>query len=345
MAPREEEKVRDDEGVIASTRRRVRSPKSYRHILLPNEMNDQAKAVTDAAAVNAPGYRSATLPFYWSIRREVWENRFIYIAPLIVAAVALFGFLISSIGLPERRRAVLLLDPAKARAGIEAPYDITAIMLILTAFVVGFFYCLDALYGERRERSILFWKSLPVSDRTTVLSKTSIPLVVLPLVTFATILATQLVMLLWTSTLLVSHGMSPASTWTHLPLIQNSLLLLYGLAAIALWHAPIYGWALLVSGWVRRATFLWAVLPPIAIAVFEKITFNTSHFAALVKDRVLGFAPNAFAFGPHRGVAIDSLVQLTPGRYLGTPGLWLGLLFAAVCVIAAIRLRRYRGPL
>jgi ABC-2 type transport system permease protein len=308
-------------------------------------MNTPSNTVPESAGVNAPGYSVPARPFYWSVRRELWENRSIYIAPLIVAAVELFGFLVSSIGLPDRRRAVLLLGPAKARAAIEVPYDVAAMMLILTAFVVGLFYCLDALYGERRERSILFWKSLPVSDLTTVLSKTSLPLVVLPLVTFVAIIGTQLLMLLWTSILLMAHGMSPASTWTYLPLFQQCLVLLYGLAVIAIWHAPIYGWALLVSGWARRATFLWAVLPVIAISVFEKITFNTSHFAALVKDRLFGFAANAFAFGPHRGVAIDSLVQLTPGRYLSTPGLWLGLLFATACIAVAIRLRRYRGPL
>jgi ABC-2 type transport system permease protein len=232
-------------------------------------------------------------------------------------------------------------DPAKARAGIEAPYDMAAIMLILTAFIVGVFYCLDALYGERRDRSILFWKSLPVSDRTTLLSKATIPLVMLPLVTFAIVVATQCVMLLWTSILLITHGMSPASTWTHVALFRNSFILLYGLVAIALWHAPIYGWALLVSGWARRATFLWAVVPFLAIGFFEKITFGTSHFASMLKDRLMGFAPKAFAFNMH---SIDS-PQLTPGRYLSTPGLWLGLIFAAVFIAAAIRLRRYRGPL
>jgi len=257
----------------------------------------------------------------------------------------LFGFLVSTIGLPERRRAVLLLDPTKARAAIEAPYDVAAMMLIFTAFIVGVFYCLDALHGERRDRSILFWKSLPVSDLTTLLSKVTIPLVALPLVTFAIVVATQLVMLLWTSAVLITHGMSPGSTLTNFNLLQQSLILLYGLVAIALWHAPIYGWALLISGWAKRATFLWAVLPVIAIAMFEKITFDTSHFAALVKDRLLGFAPNAFAFGLHGGTSIDSLVQLTPGRYLSTPALWLGLLFAAICIAAGIRLRRYREPL
>ena len=146
---------------------------------------NSSETVPESAGVSDPGDRPATpQPFYWSVRRELWENRSIYVAPILVAIVVLFGFLVSTIGLPERRREVLLLDPAKARAAIEAPYDMAAIMLILTAFIVGVFYCLDALYGERRDRSILFWKSLPVSDRTTLLSKATIPLVVLPLVTF-----------------------------------------------------------------------------------------------------------------------------------------------------------------
>src|SRR5213592_3817205 len=196
---------------------------------------NSSETVPESAGVSDPGYRPASpQPFYLSVRRELWENRSIYIAPLIVAIVVLFGFLVSTIGLPERRRAVLLLDPAKARAAIEAPYDMAAIMLILTAFIVGLFYCLDALHGERRDRSILFWKSLPVSDLTTLLSKATIPLAIIPLITFAIIVVTQFVMLLWTSALLILHGMSPASTWTNFPLFQQSLILLYGLVAIAL---------------------------------------------------------------------------------------------------------------
>src|SRR5437588_10286046 len=269
-------------------------------------MNTPPNIVHESAGVSDPGYSAAPRPFYWSVRRELWENHSIYIAPLIVAMVVLLGFLVSTTGLPERRRAVLLLDPAKARAAIEMPYNVAAMMLIFTAFIVGVFYCLDALNGERRDRSILFWKSLPVSDLTTLLSKATIPLVALPLVTFAIIVATQLVMLLWTSVLLITHGMSPGYTWTNFNLFQQSLILLYGLVAIALWHAPIYGWALLVSGWARRATFLWAVVPFLAIGFFEKITFGTSHFGSMLKHRVFGFAPHAFACEMHRSVAIDS---------------------------------------
>jgi ABC-2 type transport system permease protein len=234
----------------------------------------------------------------------------------------------------------MLLDPAARQAAIAMPYDIAAVMIIFTVFIVGLFYCLDALHGERRERSILFWKSLPVSDFTTVLSKTIVPLAILPLVSFAIIVVMQFIMLLISTAALMPSGLA-ATTWTNFNLFQQSLTLLYSLGAIALWHAPIYGWALLISGWARRATFLWAVLPLLAIGFFEKITFNTSYFASMLKDRLLGFAPEAFAFNAH----MIGSVALTPGRYLSTPGLWIGLVFAVGFVVAAIRLRRYRGPL
>jgi ABC-2 type transport system permease protein len=216
-------------------------------------------------------------------------------------------------------------------------------MMIFIVFIVGVFYCLDALHGERRDRSILFWKSLPVSDLTTVLSKVTIPLVVLPLISFAITVCVQLIMLLETSVVLIFHGMSPATTWANVPVFQNWLVLLYGLVAIALWHSPIYGWLLLVSGWARRATFLWAVLPLLAIGIFERVTLGTSHFGSLVMKRLMGLAPGAFDFNPHHSIAIGSLTQL--GRYLSTPALWIGLVVAAAFLAVAVRLRRYRGPI
>jgi ABC-2 type transport system permease protein len=308
-------------------------------------MNTEPNNTPESAGVNASGYsRSSMPPLYWSVRRELWENRSIYVAPLIVAVVVLFGFLVSTVGMPHRRQAVLSLDPAHQRAMIGMPYDVAAMMLIFTAFIVGVFYCLDALHSERRDRSILFWKSLPVSDFTTVLSKASIPFVVLPVIIFAVIVLVQFLMLLWSSAILLPSGLA-ATTWTRFNLFQQSVILLYSLIVIALWHAPIYGWALLISGWARRATFLWAVLPLLAIGVLEKFAFDTSHFASMLKDRVFGAADTAFAFQPHRGVAIDSLVQLTPGRYLTTPGLWIGLAFAAAFVAIAVRQRRYQGPI
>ena len=288
---------------------------------------------------------SDTQTMYWSVRRELWENRSIYIAPLITAAVLLFGFMISLIGLPHRRRAVLLLDPSQQRAHIERPYDITAMMLILIAVIVGVFYCLDALHGERRDRSILFWKSLPVSDVTAVLSKVSIPLVVLPLLTFAIAVATHIWMMLLSSAVLVSNGLSPA-TPSQLPLGQSGLTLLYGLATMALWHAPIYAWLLVVSAWAKRAAILWAFLPPMALAVFEKMAFRTSYLGSFLRYRFVGWMGEAFAFSGQKGhVQIESLTQLTLGRFLSSAGFWLGLIFAALFLVAAVRLRRDRAPL
>jgi ABC-2 type transport system permease protein len=118
----------------------------------------------------APPATAATRPMYWSVRRELWENRSIYIAPLGVAAVVMLGFLISLIGLPRNMREMAAADPAHHRIMLAMPYSHAAWLLILTGFLVGIFYSLDALHGERRDRSILFWKSLPVSDLTTVLS-------------------------------------------------------------------------------------------------------------------------------------------------------------------------------
>jgi ABC-2 type transport system permease protein len=169
----------------------------------------------------------------------------------------------------------------------------------------------------------------------------------MPIISFVVIIATQLVILLITSVLLLGSGMNPLTTVTHTALFQNSLILLYALIALSFWHAPTYAWALLVSAWVRRATFLWAVLPIIAISIFERVTFGTSYFSLFIRDRFMSWAAEAFALrhGPKGTPILDSLSQLTPGRYLITPGLWLGLLFAAICLALVVRLRRHQGPI
>jgi ABC-2 type transport system permease protein len=282
---------------------------------------------------------SMTRPFYWSVQRELWENRSIYIAPLAAAAIFLIGFLISTIHLPRQMRT--LSAPALHQT-IMTPYDFVAGLLMLTAMAVGLFYCLDALNGERRDRTILFWKSLPVSDTTAVLAKASIPFVVLPLITFAVTVAAQWIMLLLSSAVLLANGLSASVLWTHVHLFPMSLMLLYHLITVhVLWHAPFYGWLFLISAWARRAAFLWAVLPILAIAFVEKIAFNTSHFATFLGDRLGGGAEAMTLPG---SMPIDPGVHITLGRYLSTPGLWIGLAFTAICLAAAVQLRRYRSP-
>jgi ABC-2 type transport system permease protein len=304
-------------------------------------MNTQANAMPEPfqRQIAAPATISVSRAFYWAVRRELWENRSLYMAPLAVAAVVLLAFSISAIlGIGESR---LRLDPSRP----QMPYEMAAALLMLTIILTSVFYCLDALHSERRDRSILFWKSLPVSDVTTVLAKASIPLIVLPLLAFVITMAMQWLMLLVSSAVLLVSGQSVTTLWRSLPLASMWLLLLYHLfTGHAIWPFPIYCWLLLVSGWARRATFLWAALPLIAIAGVEGIVFRTSHFAEFIGRRFLGDAP-AMHVTPH-SMGLDPMTtHLTVGRFLASPGLWIGFAIAAVFLFAAVRLRRYQGPI
>jgi ABC-2 type transport system permease protein len=309
-------------------------------------MNTPSNAVPDSPLdlqPNAPAVVSATRPVYWSIRREFWENRYLYIAPMAVSAVFLFGFLINSIHSPGQLRDLVALDSAHKHEHISGPFDISAALLMGTAILLSVFYCGEALHGERRDRSILFWKSLPVSDVTTVLVKASIPLLILPVLVSAVTAVTNVLMLLLSCVVLLATGGSVAMLWAHLPIVQMSLLALYHLlTAHALWPAPVYCWLLLVSGWARRATFLWAVLPIVAIGGLEKLAFNTTNFANLVGSRFIG------ATAPIASTDVfptNPMIHITPAAFLGAPGLWIGLGISAIFLAAAVRLRRYQGPI
>jgi ABC-2 type transport system permease protein len=297
-----------------------------------NTPSNVMPASPQESQVIVPAVISATRRMYWSLRRELWEYRSIYIAPLAAAAVLLFGFLTG-----------LTLSPAHRHQPLDVPYELAAALIMGTAFIVGIFYSLDALYGERRDRSILFWKSLPVSDLTTVLSKFTIPLIILPLLSFAIAVVTQFVMLLLSSAVLLGSGLSAGTLWARMPFFHMSLMLLYHILTVhGLWYAPIYGWLLLVSAWAPRAPFIWAFLPPFVIWGVEKIAFRTSHFLALLQYRLTGPQPSNTAPG---GTMMDMLAALTPVQFFSTPGLWIGLAIAAVFLAAAVRLRRYREPI
>lgn len=287
---------------------------------------------------------NARTKFYWSMRRELWEHPSIYIAPLAVAGFVLFAFLLNMRGIADRMRSLPSLDTAKQVVAVVTPYSLAASVILFTSFIVAMFYCLDALYGERRDRSILFWKSMPVSDRTTILAKAVIPLAILPLVAFAIALATQAILFVLGSAVLLASDVELATLWSRLPLFQMSVVMLYGLIVHALWYAPIYGWLLLVSAWAKKAPFLWAVLPIFAAFIVEKIAFGTSHVASLIQYRVMGAMREAFASNAMKE-PITQLAQLDPARFMSSPGLWVGLAFAAGFLAAAIWLRRRREPI
>jgi ABC-2 type transport system permease protein len=303
-----------------------------------------ADASTLATPVSAAPALPPTRPFYWSVRRELWENRSVFLAPLGAAAVFLLGYTISLLTLPQRIERIAALEAAGQRGAVMSPYSTAAALIMFTSFVVGAIYALDALNGERRDRSILFWKSMPVSDLTTVLAKATVPVVVLPVLAMAIAAGTQLVMLLQSTFVLTLTGVGAGIVWRELPFVQMPLIQAYGLTVHALWFAPLYAWMILVSAWARRLAIVWALLPAVAIGAFEHVAFGTSFFPRLVAYRLSGAMQEAFtaeASGGH----VTLLSQLDPIRFLTSAGLWLGLLFAAVFLAVATRLRRRGGPI
>ena len=297
-----------------------------------------------------------TKPLYWSVRRELWESRSIVIAPLAVAAVMLFGALVAVFTrhsftavrttTTSATATTTVLHGSSAAGWAES----SGVALLVTLFIVAVFYCLGALHNERRDRSILFWKSLPVSDLTTVAAKAIVPLAILPLTVLGITLATQLLVLLINTASIAARGGNVAELWTQAPLASLPLVVVYTLATATLWWAPLYGWLLLVSGWARRAPFLWAVLPPLLVALAEKIAFGTGYVSSMISYRLLGVLQQAFVVPTKAafkaGTAFPGgLPEMDPAKFLSTPGLWIGLAVAGAFLAAAIWLRRYREPI
>jgi len=294
---------------------------------------------------------SKVRPLYWSVRRELWETRSVYIAPAVAAVVVWCGYLITAIGMPARRVETLKLDPGHQSLLMSEPFVAAHAAITLTVMLVAAFYCLGALFNERRDRSILFWKSLPVSDLKTVLSKAAIPMVVLPVVGIAVTVVAQTVILLLSTLILVAAGVSAATPWTPGYIAGQGVVLVYTWVTLTLWLAPIYGWLMLVSAWAKRAPFLWAVLPPLALCLLEKIAFNSTHLLGLLADRIGGSEAAAFVTVPpmvlkaHGGMPPLGLDAVDPGKFVTTPGLWIGLIVFAACLAACVWLRRRREPI
>jgi len=307
-------------------------------------MNATSDILSDIPAEShaaAPATISFGQRFYWSVRREVWENGSIYIAPAVVAGLILIGLLIAIAHFGLHKDSIDFAGGG-ANNHMRDVYDFPAMFLMVTSFVVAFFYCLDALYGERRDRSILFWKSLPVSDFASILAKMTIPVLIIPMVTFAITMVTQALILLLGGAVALGSGLPANALGLQDPLLPASVMLLYHLIIVhGLWFAPLYGWLLLVSAFAPRVPLLWAVLPPAGIVVVEKIAFNTTYFATMLKYR--------FNSGPGgAGTAAKSLHALSwhdAGIFLVSPGMLIGLVVAAAFLAGAMRLRRSHGPL
>jgi ABC-2 type transport system permease protein len=280
---------------------------------------------------------------YWSIRRELWEYRSIYLAPLAAAGIAFIGFLIQL----SRNIHLAVGADFPHHEAFTTPYGLSTALIMGVAFLVSIFYSLDALYSERRDRTILFWKSLPVSDVTTVLSKISIPLLILPFLAFGIVVVTILVMLPLNAIALSGSGLSFAQLWNSLELWPSAKMLLYHLVTIhILWYAPLYAWLLLVSAWARRTPLLWAFLPPLIVSLFEKLAFHTSYISNVLLGRI-GMGAGAGGPGEATGTGAPLMPspRFMPDRFFFLPGLWIGLLVTAGFLALAVYLRHRREPI
>ena len=297
-------------------------------------------SLTSVAAPRVPAnaVSVAWRTLYWSVRRELWENRSIYIAPLVTGAIFVAGFVATLMMMPERLTDSMSMGPMFRHAKVVEPYLTAALFIMGVGVVVGVFYCLDALYAERRDRSILFWKSLPVSDRTTVISKLTVALIILPLITTLVTAVVHVLMLLASSAALMMGGAGVAPLWREVkPMMLLSQVTFHMVTMHILWYAPLYGWLLLASALARRAAFLWAGIPILAVVAVEKLVFSSSRFWDVLKLRLFGGGELFIN-------STNPIEHVNPTAFFSSPHLWIGLVLAAVLIAAAVQVRRRNGP-
>ena len=178
----------------------------------------------------------------------------------------------------------LTLSPAHRHEGLDAPYEFAGILIMGTGFLGGL-RLRRAIWGAPRSQHPVLEVAASF-HLTTVLAKFTIPLLILPLLSFAITVVTQFGMML------LSSGLSVGTLGARMSFFHMSLMLLYHILTVhGLWYAPLYGWLLLVSAWAPRAPFIWAFLPPFVIWGVEKIAFRTSHFLGMLQYRLSGPEP------------------------------------------------------
>lgn len=335
------------------------------------------------AARRAPGHPTHT--FRMLLRREYWEHKGgFFWAPIVATAISLvltiMGILLTEFAVRRKlgeRGGVEIdgirvnnLDFAQLMGRLDAEdvrqvgsgidlFLLTGSMwpFIVLAFTV-FFYCLGSLYDDRKDRSVLFWKSLPVSDQQTVLSKVATALGVAPLLALAASVVCMFALMAVLSLFVLVHGGNPATVlWGPASPVQVIGALLAALPVYVLWAMPTVGWLMLCSAWARSKPFLWAVVVPVFAGIIVTwIGFflpggdNSSWFWAHVVSRLLlGTVPGMdllYRDAPDTSDGLAGLMaELSMQNTLASlsmPEIWIGALAGIAMIVAAIRLRRWR---
>jgi len=275
-------------------------------------------------------------------RRELWEHRSLWIAPLVVEGLLALALLLGRINvdLPEN-----VLTQQQRVSIFTIGQWVMAQPLYIVMGIVVFFYLLDCLYAERKDRSILFWKSLPLSDELTVGSKFLVAAVLVPFGAFVLASVADLVY-----AAIFAVRVPGAISWSTYEWLRTELVLLLEVFLGVLWYAPIAAALLLFSAWIRRNPILWATLVPVVAPVVEFVALRTKYIWRFEHYRAFGiwhkllsgpdlFDKSNFHNLPPVGVVLDALNF----RALFTDiDLWLGVVAAFAMAYAAARVRRYR---
>jgi ABC-2 type transport system permease protein len=287
----------------------------------------------------------------WLIRREFWENPAIWFIP------AVFGGLLILASLFGGYQVLGAVDIGTVRSVVQAGALDGMILIAVTFFAVmsiySTWYLLDCLYADRKDRSILFWKSMPISDTATVLCKLGTALIVIPLVYFAFADATTLIMAFIVS--VRASASIGSSLWRPELWLQVQALWLYLILTAAIWYLPVAGWLLLVSAWAKRAVMLWSILPPLALMVAERVFLGTHVLTHELGARLGGFSSNAFrytaggenwittAVGPSSINAPVSVFRfIDAAGFFSNPATWIGVLVGVALIFGAVQLRTRR---
>jgi ABC-2 type transport system permease protein len=296
----------------------------------------------------APPAAPLSLMLTTLVRREFWEHRTLWIAPVALAAlVAVSAFWIHA-NFDSHDTAWMGPFPGQTRVALFTivQWALSMPLYIVMSFVL-FFYALDCLYAERKDRSILFWKSMPVSDGMTVASKALTALVVVPLGVFLLALVTGVVFTLLFGVRVSVGGAPVVLSWNTLEWLRGQAAMLLLLTLAVLWYAPAVAALMLLSAWSRRNPFLWLTVPAVAPLV-EYIVFRTHYVWSFYRYR-------RFGIWDALGIAHTNIITkqgIHPfGELLGelnwragflNVDLWLGVIVAAALLYAAARIRRYR---
>lgn len=258
------------------------------------------------------------------VRREFWENKgALRTTPLVIGgiciAILLMSFFTTTHIDADLYTTKDLLRKAMTETTPETRNEIlyqftlgsSAFFTMVMGFVV-FFYLLGALYDDRKDRSILFWKSLPASDTLTIASKLLTAMVLTPLIFFSVLLATYVVIAVIGSIWLLLVDVNPFDLFSNVFVVVKAWgLILASWLANSIWALPLYGWLLLVSAFAPRVPLLFATLPPLLLTVLQSwieflrtFTFN-NNVIGVVKDWFLN-TPAIFPGpdGHHSGVVL-----------------------------------------